>query len=120
MLVFFLAVYLLLLAFKLVLGMVLLRIARERYSGRKAREGARVVERESRRLGPGGVVEVGEERRGVIYEGDEVGLRAVRERERKGRERAEKADKESRRGGVGEGDGLENVERYAMVAKRIW
>lgn len=117
MLVFFLAVYLLLLAFKLVLGMVLLRIARERYAGMKARKGAQIVERESRRLGPGGVVEVGEERRGVIYEEDEAGLRAVREREWKGRERAER---EERRGGKGDGDRLEGVERYAMVAKRIW
>ena len=111
MLVFFLAVYLLLLAFKLVLGMVLLRAARERYKGMKMREGEKYTEHEARRAGPGGVVEVGDERRRVIYEDDKEGLRALREKEAKAREKDER---------VAKGDKLQGVERYAMVAKRIW
>lgn len=111
MLVFFLAVYLLLLAFKLVLGMVLLGAARERYRGMKDREGEKVTETETRRVGPGGVVEVGEERRRVIYEHDVEGLRALRDKEAKAREKDERPTKSDR---------LDGVERYAMVAKRIW
>lgn len=112
-LAFFLVVYLLLLAFKLALGMALLGVARRRYKGMKAREQETVVEPGSRRLGGWGAVEVGDERRKVIYEGDSEGLKAMREREAKGRRKEE----EGRLKGNRDFDG---VERYRMVAKRIW
>jgi hypothetical protein len=53
-------------------------------------------------------VELGEERRRVIYEGDEEGLRKVRERDKRGEE------------GKGKGVDYSKVRRYDMVAKRIW
>ena len=118
MLLFFLALYLLLLALKLALGMVLLGVARSRYSKSMERdlrgERERLVETESKRLGGWGVAELGEERREKIYEGHEGELRKLKEKERQGREREERE-----RGGRGL-KGLEGVERYAMVAKRIW
>lgn len=71
---------------------------------------------DARRVGGlGGVVEVGDERRKWIYEGDEDSLRRIREKEHMAREK-------SRREGEREGgkDKLMGVERYNMVAKRIW
>ena len=119
MLLFFLALYLLLLALKLVLGMVLLGVARSRYAKMVEREikgeRERLIETESKRLGGWGVAELGEERREKIYEGHEGELRKLREKEHKAREREEKEGLSGR--GL---KGLEGVERYAMVAKRIW
>ncbi|KAI9651469.1 MAG: hypothetical protein M1831_000972 [Alyxoria varia] len=130
MLFFFLALYLILLAFKLALGMVLLRWARGRYKGMKGRENEKVVEAGSKRLGGWGTVEVGEERRKWIYEDDPVGLRNLREREAKGREKdgvTETADGKAApaigsasAGGAAVTKTLEGVDRYSMVAKRIW
>lgn len=132
MLLFFLALYLVLLALKLALGMVLLRFARGRYKDMKAREAGkaskeseasreiekgneRVSERVSEpgtmRLGGWGVTEVGEERRRVIYDEAPAELGRLREREAKARAR------EKERVGMAR---LEDVERYEMVAKRIW
>lgn len=129
MVVFFAAVYLLLLAFKLVLGMCLLRVARERYRGMCERERRtksnvnanekpnelareKIVDKEAKRLGGWGVVEVGEDRRETIYHEDERGLKAVRDKERKA--------KEKDGGKIWARDGLDRVDRYSMVAKRIW
>lgn len=119
MLLFFLALYLLLLALKLALGMILLGIARSRYAKMLEREikggSERLIETESKRLGWFGVAELGEERREKIFEGHEGELRKLREKEQRNRE---KEDKEETSGqGL---KGLEGVERYAMVAKRIW
>ncbi|KAF2716683.1 DUF747-domain-containing protein [Polychaeton citri CBS 116435] len=110
--VFFLAAYFVLLALKLVLGMVILKFARDRYAGMKEREGMKDVDTQGKRIGGWGVVEVGEDKRRWIYEDDPEGLRALRERER-----AREKDKEK--------DGakavkLEGVQRYSMAAKRIW
>lgn len=65
---------------------------------------------DSKRFGGWGMVETGDERRKWIYEDDAEGLRKTRDRERDSRE------KEARGGGKG----LSGVERYTMVAKRIW
>lgn len=62
-----------------------------------------------RRVGGWGVVEVDEEKRRWIYDGDEAGLRGVRE--------AEARDRERKKDG---GRSIEGVSRYEMVAKRIW
>lgn len=110
MLIFFLALYLLLLALKLALGMVLLGFARRRYRDMKSREQSRYIEPETKRFGGWGTVEVGEDRRKWIYDGDAEGLRGLREREGKAREREEKR----------QGMPLENVDRFSMVGKRIW
>lgn len=111
---FFLALYLILLALKLVLGIILLNFARRRYVGMKERERQAYANPEGKRVGGWGVVEVGEEKRRWIYEDDEKGLHSLREKEAKGRA------KEAKEGMVGKEHGLERVERYSMAAKRIW
>jgi hypothetical protein len=107
MIMCFLALYLVLLALKLVLGMVLLNFARSRYVGMKERE-CESTDTRGRRVGGWGVVEVGEEKRRWIYDDDLDALRDLREREAKGKAKA------------GGGMDLDRVERYAMAAKRIW
>ena len=97
------------LLFKIVLSMFLLHIARKRLVSQQAREQeARSVDSDGKRVGGWGYVEVGEERRNVIYEGDEEGLRKIRGRDAR--------DKEGKAKVVDYG----RVKRYDMVAKRIW
>lgn len=111
MLIVFLIVYLFFLAFKLLLGMFLLSLSRERYKGMKEREKMN-TETGGKKLGGWGTVDVDEEKRRWIYADDEAGLRGLREREERGRAKEER----ERERGVSFG----GVERYAMVAKRIW
>ncbi|KAI9829165.1 MAG: hypothetical protein M1832_000188 [Thelocarpon impressellum] len=110
MLLFFLAAFLVLLALKLVLGMLLLGFARARYKGMKERERAPMFDPGGRRVGGWGVVEVDDDKRRWIYGDDADGARAARDRDRALRERAERPD----------GSGFGHVSRYTMVAKRIW
>ena len=110
MVLFFLLLYLILLAFKLVLGMVLLSFARSRYKGMKEREKA-VYDTNSRRVGGWGIVEVDEDKRRWIYEDDEEGLKALRDREAKAKEKAAR---------TGDATKLDGIDRYMMAAKRIW
>lgn len=106
MVLFFLVLFLVLLALKLVLGMCLLSFARRRYIGMKQRERDSNVEAEGKRVGGWGVVEVDEAKRSWIYVDDREGLEKLRERDRrKGRE---------------DDSGFSGVSRYSMVAKRIW
>ncbi len=108
----FLLVFLVLLTLKLVLGMLLLAFARSRYRCMKEREKNSIHHVEGgRRVGGWGVVEVDDDKRRWIYEGDAEGARQVREREEREKGRREK--------GGGEG-AFERVKRYEMVAKRIW
>lgn len=109
MLVFFFVIYLLLLAIKLVLGMVLLSVSRRRYKGMKDRERA-VVDTHGKRLGGWGTIEVDEDKRRWIYADDEAGLAKIRERDRK----AQQPAKDNK------GTDYDKVMRYDMVAKRIW
>ncbi|KAF2874537.1 eukaryotic membrane protein family-domain-containing protein [Massariosphaeria phaeospora] len=111
MCIVFLAIYLFFLAFKLLLGMLLLTVARNRYKGMKERELVG-VETGGKRIGGWGVVDVDEEKRRWIYSDDAEGLARLRERDEKARV------KEERERGAGTGFG--HVSRYAMVAKRIW
>ncbi|KAL8728906.1 MAG: hypothetical protein Q9181_005183 [Wetmoreana brouardii] len=108
---FFLILFLVLLASKLILGMCLLRWARGRYKGMKERE-RDSVHAEGRRVGGWGVVEVDEDKKRWIYEGDPEGIRRAKEREMVAKERE--------RGIEEAGGGFEKVSRYSMVAKRIW
>ena len=108
MAIFFLALYFVLLAFKLILGIALLSFARNRYRGMKERE-RQVVDTHGKRVGGWGVVEVNEDKRRWIYEDDPDGLRDLREREERGRKVKEKGEIK-----------LDAVQRYSMVAKRIW
>ncbi|KAK3903584.1 eukaryotic membrane protein family-domain-containing protein [Staphylotrichum tortipilum] len=118
MVVVFLLFFLVLLVVKLLLGMVLLRYARDRYAKMKVKEqavAAGQAERESfdargKRTGGLAQVEVGDERRRWIFGEDAEGLRKARERERKV-EAAVERDKEKDFG---------RVMRYEMVARRIW
>jgi hypothetical protein len=111
MLIVFLIAYLFFLAFKILLGMFLLTLARERYKGMKEREKIN-TETGGKRLGGWGTVDVDEEKRRWIYNDDPDSLRSLRERDEKGRIKEEK----ERERGVNFG----HVSRYAMVAKRIW
>jgi Eukaryotic membrane protein family len=109
----FLLVFLVLLTLKLVLGMLLLAFARSRYRSMKEREKKNPIHHVEggRRVGGWGVVEVDDDKRRWIYEGDEEGKRQLREREEREKIRREQ--------GVGEGV-FDKVKRYDMVAKRIW
>ena len=71
------------------------------------------VHAEGRRVGGWGVVEVDEDKRRWIYMDDPEGARKSRERERA-------AAREKGEARVGDASGFERVERYSMVAKRIW
>ena len=105
----FLLFYLTLLAFKLLLGMALLHFARTRYQNMKERE-ERSFHAEGRRVGGWGGVEVDEDIKRWIYADAPDGLKKSREGELQARKRA-----------AAEGGGeLSNVDRYSMVAKRIW
>ena len=108
MAIFFLALYLVLLACKLVLGMLLLSFARSRYTGMKERE-RESVDARGRRIGGWGVVEVNEDKRRWIYEDDNDALRNLREKEADAKAKAEKGEVN-----------LDKVDRYTMAAKRIW
>ena len=107
---FFVSIYLVLLCLKLLLGMLLLAFARNRYVSMKKRErGSNLTA--GRRYGGWGVTEVDDAKRKWIFEDDAEGLKRSRERERKGLEAAAAARDEK---------GLEHVTRYSMIAKRIW
>lgn len=109
---FFLLGFLILLACKLVLGMLLLSFARSRYRSMKMRERNPIYHVEGgKRVGGWGVVEVDDDKRRWIYEDDAAGLKGVKEREEKDRKNKEKGT------GV---ESFEKVKRYEMVAKRIW
>ncbi|KAK8157761.1 eukaryotic membrane protein family-domain-containing protein [Phyllosticta citrichinensis] len=112
MVVFFLVVYFVLLALKLVLGMVLLSFARSRYRGMKERERMGHTT-DGKRIGGWGVTEVDEDKKRWIYADDPEGFRALRERE----EKQKRKDRDEKDGGTGV---LEATARYSMVAKRIW
>ncbi|KKY27230.1 putative cytomegalovirus gh-receptor family [Phaeomoniella chlamydospora] len=102
-------IYAVLLALKLVLGMVLLNFSRSRYRTMKQREKNPIHHVEGgRRVGGWGVVEVDEDKKRWIYEDDPAGAKASKDREAKEKERR---DKEL---------GFEKVKRYEMAAKRIW
>lgn len=103
--------FLVLLAFKLVLGMVLLSFARSRYGLMKEREkGATHQVEGGKRIGGWGMVEVDEDKRRWIYEDDAVGLRTARERDEREKLKQER----------GVSAGFDRVKRYEMAAKRIW
>jgi hypothetical protein len=104
--------FLVLLAIKLVLGMVLLSYSRSRYRSTKEREKNSIHEVEGgRRVGGWGVVEVDEDKRRLIYEDDPADAKALKEREGRGRAKKEKGSGET---------AFDKVKRYEMVAKRIW
>ncbi|EHY58210.1 hypothetical protein HRR83_004930 [Exophiala dermatitidis] len=112
-----LLIFLILLACKLVLGMMLLAFSRYRYHSMKLREKDPNHRVEGgRRVGGWGVVEVDEDKQRWIYEDDPAGLRSLREREE--REKAKQQQKNKEKGEAA--DGLDKVKRYDMVAKRIW
>ncbi|KAH8730700.1 eukaryotic membrane protein family-domain-containing protein [Phaeosphaeriaceae sp. PMI808] len=111
MLIVFLVIYLIFLAFKLILGMLLLIVARKRYHGMQEREMMN-TETGGKWIGGWGVVDVDEEKRRHIYDDDSETLKRLRERDEKAKK---KGDYERERG-----TSFGHVSRYAMVAKRIW
>jgi hypothetical protein len=112
----FLLMFLILLACKLVLGMLLLAFARSRYHSMKTRERNPIHHVEGgRRVGGWGVVEVDEDKRRWIYDDDPAGLRALRDREERDRQKHQK--ERDRSNAV---DAFDRVKRYEMLGKRIW
>lgn len=109
MFTFLSACFLVFLSVKLILGVLLLGFARRRYRGIRERERMNCAVG-GRYGGAHGVVNVGKDERKRIWEGDEKGLKACEERERKGREAELKKEM----------DGLDRVKRYEMSSKRIW
>ncbi|KAK5489847.1 hypothetical protein LTR23_007866 [Exophiala sp. CCFEE 6169] len=115
-----LLLFLILLACKLVLGMLLLAFARSRYHSMKLREKSAIHHVEGgRRVGGWGVVEVDEDKRRWIYEDDPAGLRTLREREERDRQKQQK-DKDKDKDKEHGVEAFDKVKRYEMVAKRIW
>ncbi|ERT02430.1 hypothetical protein HMPREF1624_00728 [Sporothrix schenckii ATCC 58251] len=118
MVVVFFLMFLILLIAKLLLGMALLRYARNRYANMKRQEHAEALgqaepasfDATGKRTGGYGKVEVGEDRRRWIFQDDAEGLKKVRDRERRETGKGKK-DKEM---------DLNKITRYEMVAKRIW
>lgn len=110
-LLFFLVVYMVALICKLVLGMVLLRFARNRYRTMKEREQLS-LDTKGKRVGGWGMIEVDDEKKKIIYESDLEGRKAMQEREKKAAEKEKAGDKK--------GVDFERVTRYEMAAKRIW
>jgi hypothetical protein len=110
MLIFFLGAFFVLLACKLVLGMLLLKFARNRYGSMKKREHAN-YDTGGRRLGGWGVVEVDEAKRRWIYDDDPERLKKLKEKEQASKEKQENCD--------GEGLDFGKISRYEML-KRIW
>ncbi|KAF4951853.1 hypothetical protein FSARC_12803 [Fusarium sarcochroum] len=115
MIVVFFIAFLVLLILKLLLGMLLLKYARNRYARMKrAEHQGRAPESfdtpGSRRVGGFGQVEVGEERQRWIHADRNEGLKGGKGPGK----RNEKTDKTAKK------DDLEKVSRYEMVAKRIW
>lgn len=123
--VLILTAFILLLILKLLLGMLLLAYARSRYKAMKAREvdapktengsASTASRREfviegSRRVGGWGSVEVNDDKRRWIYADDPEGLRRLKAREERDKEKAAKEGEAS----------MDHVQRYEMVAKRIW
>ncbi|KAJ6128777.1 Membrane proteinTa.t1.c1/CMV receptor [Penicillium samsonianum] len=118
--------FIVLLILKLLLGMALLAFARSRYRKMKGRESERRQASNnqsgtesglprsrdfhiegSQRVGGWGVVEVGDEKRRLIYADDPDGLRRLKEKEEKDKSK--------------DGDfNVDHVQRYEMIAKKIW
>jgi hypothetical protein len=110
MLIFFLGAFLVLLACKLVLGMLLLKFARNRYSSMKLRESAN-YDTAGKRLGGWGMVEVDESKKRWIYDDDLENLQKLKEKEKAAKEKSERG---------GQAQDLSKISRYEMSAKRIW
>ncbi|KAJ5612477.1 hypothetical protein N7510_005671 [Penicillium lagena] len=121
--------FVVLLILKLLLGMVLLAFARSRYrkmnlseneappshssshpqtaTGSSAPRHREFAVEGSRRVGGWGMVEVGDERRRWIYADDPDGLQRLKEKEERDKNK--------------DGDmNIDHVQRYEMVAKKIW
>jgi hypothetical protein len=111
MLTFFLGAFFVLLACKLVLGMLLLKFSRNRYSSMKKRENES-YDTAGKRLGGWGMVEVDESKKRWIYDDDLETLQKLKEKERAAKEKAEK--------GNWQGQDFSKITRYEMSAKRIW
>ena len=111
MLIFFLGAFFVLLACKLVLGMLLLKYARNRYSSMKTREHMR-YDTGGKRVGGWGMVEVDDAKKRWIYNDDMETLNKLKEKERAAKEKAEK--------GAAAGQDFSKISRYEMSAKRIW
>lgn len=106
MLVFFLGAFFVLLACKLVLGMLLLNFSRNRYHKTKKQE-HQGLDTEGKRLGTWGMTEVDDDKKRWIYDDDPETLRKLKDKEKAWKEKATAPQD------------FGKVSRYEMV-KRIW
>ncbi|KAA8894234.1 eukaryotic membrane protein family-domain-containing protein [Sphaerosporella brunnea] len=106
---FLLACFLVFLAVKLLLGVLLLGVAGKRVESLKERE-RMWIHTGARRSSAFGTITISEQTRGIIYRDDPEEEKMIAERERVGREKEMKAEM----------DTLESVRRWKMSAKRIW
>jgi hypothetical protein len=108
MIVFFLGAFFVLLACKLVLGMLLLKFSRNRYRNMKKRE-HQSYDTQGKRLGGWGMTEVDDDKKRWIYDDDPEKLKRVKDKEKAWKEKNEKNG----------GPDFEKISRYELV-KRIW
>jgi hypothetical protein len=121
MVIVFFIVFLVLLILKLLLGMLLLKYARNRYAKMRSRDQAvargtldrETYESAGRRVGGFGHIEVGDERQRWIHADKTEGLRDAKG---PGGKRGSGMDGEKKKPEVE----FSGVNRYDMVAKRIW
>lgn len=106
MVVFFLGAFLVLLAFKIVLGMFLLRFARNRYQSMRFRE-HQSYDTDGKRIGAWGMTEVDDDKKRWIYQDEPETLAKFKERQKISREKTATSQDFSKIG------------RYDML-KRIW
>ena len=111
MLVFFLVSFFVLLVCKLVLGMVLLKFSRNRYSGMKKRDQMN-YDTGGKRVGGWGTIEVDDGKKKWIYQDDPEALKKMKEKEKVAKEKSEMDG--------GSAIDFGKISRYEMSAKRIW
>lgn len=106
MVVCFLVAYFVLLILKLLLGMFLLRFARNRYQSMQTRE-HQIYDTDGKRIGAWGMTEVDEEKKRWIYQDDQEGLKKLKARQQAAKEKAPAPHD------------FGKISRYEML-KRIW
>ncbi|POS87470.1 hypothetical protein EPUL_002691 [Erysiphe pulchra] len=115
MMVFFLAAFFVLLAFKLVLGLLLLKFSYRRYQRMKLREQSNNSNNTSydingKRIGIWGMTEIDDDKKRYIYKDDPLALAKIEEKQKAANEKSTIASQDYF---------LHDIGRYDML-KRIW
>ncbi|RKF53677.1 Endoplasmic reticulum membrane protein 65 [Erysiphe neolycopersici] len=115
MMIFFLAAFFVLLAFKLVLGLLLLKFSHRRYQRMKLREQSNSSNNTSydingKRIGIWGMTEVDDDKKRYIYKDDPISLNKIEEKQRDVKDKSTTTSQDYF---------LHKIGRYDML-KRIW